>query len=139
MNKPREIIAHCAGTNVNGNFTHKDVYKWHVVENGWSEIGYHYIIEVDGTVIVCRPLHKNGAHCADNSMNDESIGICFMGGYRDNKKTKWDKPTCEQIESFLKLKDSLDVVYGIDFPVTPHSKYNKGKSCPNFDTKKIGF
>ena len=140
MNNPEEIIIHCAGTPVGVPFTHKDVYKWHVKENGWSNVGYHFVIELDGKITPYRRLHEVGAHCADNSMNDESIGICLMGGYKGkNKSKKWDRCTPEQEESLIKIKMSLELILGKKLPVNPHSLYNKGKSCPNFDINKLGL
>ena len=35
--------------------------SWHL-DRGWSDIGYHYLIDRDGTVTEGRPIEKSGAH-----------------------------------------------------------------------------
>lgn len=41
-------------------------------------IGYHYVIDVDGTVFTGRNLNEAGAHAA--GFNAHSVGICLVGG-----------------------------------------------------------
>lgn len=63
------------------NTTRDDIDQWHR-ERGWSEIGYHYVIEWDGTVRSGRPLTKVGAHAKSGkpySRNGTHIGICLVG------------------------------------------------------------
>ena len=31
-----------------------EVKRWHVEDNGWSDIGYHFLIDRDGTGLVTR-------------------------------------------------------------------------------------
>jgi len=63
--------------------TKTDLYHWHVdappAGNGWSDIGYHWYIRKDGTVIACRPESKIGAHAKGH--NSYSIGIACEGDY----------------------------------------------------------
>lgn len=58
------------------------IRKIHVEENGWSDIGYHWIITRSGTVQKARPVTQTGAHARGH--NKTSIGICLMGGLYDN-------------------------------------------------------
>ena len=89
-----EIIIHCAETKTNQSFSIDTVRKWHIEERGWSDIGYHFYIQLDGTVWNGRPLEKSGAHCKNR--NRSTIGICFEGGLNPDG-SKWDGPTQEQI------------------------------------------
>lgn len=41
-------------------------------------IGYHYVIDVDGTVFTGRNLNEVGAHAS--GFNSDSVGICLVGG-----------------------------------------------------------
>lgn len=59
--------------------TKSDLYQWHVTERGWSDIGYHWYIKKDGTVISCRPESKVGAHARGH--NSYTIGIACEGDY----------------------------------------------------------
>lgn len=57
------------------------IHQWHL-ERGWSGIGYHFVIEKDGTLRSGRPLNTVGAHC--RGYNSKSIGICMVGGLDEN-------------------------------------------------------
>mgnify|MGYP003677575917 CR=1 FL=1 len=42
--------------------TVEKIRKWHVEGNGWSDIGYHFIVHLDGSVHAGRPVERSGAH-----------------------------------------------------------------------------
>ena len=69
------IVHHIAAVSA----TKADLYQWHVVERGWSDIGYHWYIHKDGTVEACRPELKTGAHAKGH--NSYTIGIACEGDY----------------------------------------------------------
>jgi len=128
-----EIIIHCAETKTNQSFSIDDVRSWHTSPpRNWSDIGYHYYIQLDGTVWNGRPIEKAGAHCKGRNKN--SIGVCFEGGLKPDG-TKWDGPTKEQVINFLSLKEDLFNEFG-NLVVSPHSKYST-KTCPNFDIDQL--
>lgn len=58
----------------------EDIHKWHTGE-GFSGLGYHYIIKRDGTIQRGRPLNIEGAHANDFGHNQYSIGIAHVAGY----------------------------------------------------------
>ena len=68
------IIHHSASPSTT---TVEDIRKWHVEDNGWNDIGYHFVITEDGVIHECRPLAKIGAHTKGN--NRYSIGVCVVG------------------------------------------------------------
>ena len=47
---PKFITVHCSATKPENPFTVEDLRKVHVNQNGWSDIGYHFYITVDGKV-----------------------------------------------------------------------------------------
>ena len=49
MRKINKIIIHCTATAEGKNYTAADIDRWHKTM-GFSKIGYHYIILLDGTV-----------------------------------------------------------------------------------------
>ena len=57
----------------------------YVKGNGWSDIGYHYLIKLDGTVQEGRPINKIGAHVGGH--NRDSIGIAYVGGMDKNMRS----------------------------------------------------
>ena len=52
VNKMREItkvIVHCAATPEGRDVATEEIKRWHTEERGWSDIGYHWVIELDGS------------------------------------------------------------------------------------------
>jgi len=62
------------------------VRHWHIDENGWRDIGYHFGIELVKSqsvyeILVGRMPNETGAHCTHSGMNRKSIGICMIGNF----------------------------------------------------------
>ena len=81
------IVHHAAGSNTNSNYTQvvRDIYLYHTEVNGWSDIGYNYLIGQDGTIYAGRDPGEGsqdqvqGAHfCGRNA---GTLGICLLGNY----------------------------------------------------------
>ena len=116
MRKIDKIILHCSGTPELKDFDVEDIRDWHVNGNNWSDVGYHFIIKLDGTIQDGRPIKKIGAHV--KGKNRSSIGICYIGGM-NRDMTNWeDTRTKKQKESLLLLINDLKkrfpntIVYG---------------------------
>jgi N-acetylmuramoyl-L-alanine amidase len=129
MREIKEIIVHCADTRTDQSFSVEDVKKWHVEDNGWSDVGYHFYIRLDGTIEKGRDLDKVGAHTG--GFNKNTIGICFEGGKKPNGE-QWDNATYLQMDAFRRLKVSLFIILGKELEINGHYKYSQ-KTCPNFD------
>lgn len=91
----REIIIHCSATPEGRNYTVEDIRRWHR-QQGWSDIGYHYVIYRDGTIHEGRNVDIAGAHCVNH--NAHSIGICYIGGCASNGKTPKDTRTLTSVQ-----------------------------------------
>jgi len=124
-----KIILHCSATNDHLEIDAAMIDSWHR-RRGWSRIGYHYVIKRDGTLEFGRPVGDIGAHVA--GQNTGSIGICYIGGLRDDKPC--DTMTSNQEMTMIQLVNSLRVVFG---PLTLHG-HNEfaNKACPSFDVRK---
>ena len=88
MNKIDSIIIHCSATHAGQDLRAKDIDCMHR-QRGFSQIGYNFVIDLDGTVENGRPLSIDGAHCNTKgfsgvSYNKHSIGICYIGGLDAN-------------------------------------------------------
>lgn len=110
------IVIHCSATRAGQDVRAADIDKWHK-ERGFAMIGYNYVIDLDGTVEVGRPLSMDGAHCntaglSGQSYNKHSIGICYVGGLDENGKPA-DTRTPEQKKAMAELVYSLLEVYPI--------------------------
>lgn len=83
MREINQIVIHCSATrHTDDNIDRDEIRRMHVEGNGWSDIGYHWVIRRDGTVQKGRPLARSGAHA--KGYNTYSIGICLIGGLADN-------------------------------------------------------
>lgn len=110
------IVIHCSATRAGQDVRAADIDKWHK-ERGFACIGYNYVIDLDGTVEVGRPLSMDGAHCntaglSGQSYNKHSIGICYVGGLDENGKPA-DTRTPEQKLSMTNLVNKLCDEYPI--------------------------
>lgn len=120
------IIHHSASPR---SITTAAIRHWHVEGNGWSDIGYNYVIEGEGEVVIGRPLSLVGAHCKGHNHN--SIGICVVG---DNTKTKhqW---SMSQIASLQDLIFGLKLVFpGVE--VKGHKDFGP-TLCPGVDVQQL--
>ena len=128
------IILHCSATREGQDIKAKTIKQWHK-ERGFDDIGYHYVIDLDGTIEKGRDEALVGAHCKGH--NATSIGICYVGGCDKNMKPK-DTRTPEQRRSMISLVRKLVNKYKI--PVTQiwaHHDFDKHKACPSFDVSEF--
>ena len=130
MREITKVIVHCAATPEGRDVKTEEIKRWHTEERGWSDIGYHWVVELDGSINEGRSEDINGAHCRGH--NSDSIGICYVGG-SDSEGNPKDTRTQEQKDSLVTLiKDILDrysesEVYG-------HRDFSE-KACPSYDAK----
>ena len=98
MRDLNRIILHCSATREGKDFSVDTIRGWHVNGNGWSDIGYHWVIRIDGSIEVGRPLEKSGAHTKGH--NKDSVGVCYIGGCDGGGKPK-DTMNPEQEKAWL--------------------------------------
>lgn len=130
MREITEIIIHCSATKEGHPFFAADIDRWHKAQ-GWSGIGYHYVIDIDGKVETGRAEYQTGAHAKGHNAN--SIGICYIGGLDINGKPK-DTRTPEQRKSLMELVARLKVKYP-KATVHGHNEF-ANKACPCFNVRK---
>ena len=131
MRKINEIIIHCSATPEGRNVTITDIEAWHK-QRGFSEIGYHYVIYLDGSVHIGRNESKVGAHCLGHNAN--SIGVCYIGGVAKDGKTAKDTRTDAQKVALRNLVANLKRKYP-SASVHGHNEF-AAKACPSFDVQK---
>lgn len=138
MRKITEIIIHCAATRpqwLDGRSTTakvKEIRRWHVDGNGWSDIGYHYLIDRDGTVKKGRDIGRNGAHTRGH--NRGTIGICLIGGHGSTSNDDFlDNYTRNQETALRELLQKLQQQHSVK-KVSGHNNY-AAKACPGFDAR----
>ena len=133
MRKINKIIIHCTATPEGRDYTVAQIRDWHVKGNGWSDIGYHFVIDRNGTVHKGRPIEKIGAHTT--GQNATSIGIAYIGGIsNDGKKTPKDTRTPAQRVALVNLVKELKATFGENVTVHGHNEF-AAKACPSFNVK----
>ena len=131
MRNINKIIIHCSATPEGQEFSVDDIRRWHL-QRGFADIGYHFVIYLDGSVHVGRPLAKAGAHCKGH--NAHSIGVCYIGGVATDSKTPKDTRTDAQKASLVKLITELRQQFP-NASVHGHREF-ANKACPCFDARK---
>ncbi len=130
MNKPNKVIVHCAFTpdSKKSKFSVDDVRRWHVEDNGWRDIGYHWYMSRSGRWYSGRPEDQRGAHSGKKG-NPNSLGICYEGTWL---------PTAAQIVGFWRKYQDLKRRYGIDHNEWyGHYQYKPSKTCPGFSIELL--
>lgn len=143
-----KIIIHATASREGANETVEQIRQMHIKERGFSDIGYHYVIYLDGTIHIGRPIDKMGAHCTGQNAN--SVGIAYVGGTDKSGKAK-DTRTPEQKESLIALVNSLKKEYHIG-EIKGHRDYSPDlnhdgkierqewiKMCPCFEVQDEFF
>jgi hypothetical protein len=116
-----------------GKSTIDGIHRYHTVENGWSDIGYHCLISPDGLLWLGRPLAKDGAHVLNHNTNTVGVSMIMNGDV--------ELPTAAQVASTTAcLKALLS-----RFKIAPEKNFRQGhgfhrdyssKTCPGTKISK---
>ena len=124
------IYVHCTATVEGKHYTVDDIRGWHVTGNGWSDIGYHKVIYLDGSVHDGRPESQVGAHVADH--NTGSLGLVYVGGVDSSGRAK-DTRTTDQRASLLAQVKAWQAQYNVPTENVLGHYEVANKACPSFD------
>ena len=137
------IVIHCTATREGQDISVDQIRKWHT-DKGWSDIGYHFVIDLQGNIHKGRPVSKAGAHV--RGFNSKSIAISYVGGVDKDLKAK-DTRTTEQKEAICSLLTDLKTQYR-DAKIVGHRDFSKDKNndgiitpsewmkmCPSYDVQ----
>lgn len=141
------IVVHGAWTKAGVDVGVEEIRSWHL-DRGFSDVGYHYVIRRDGVIEDGRPMEQPGAHVRGH--NDDTIGICLVGGRDDEgphtadldefakQEVLWEfNYTRIQMASLVALVDSLRTEYA-DTDVCGHRDFpGVTKRCPGFDVRQF--
>lgn len=117
------IVHHSAGSNNISDFTQavRDIYILHTEENGWSDIGYNYLVAPDGVIYAGRDPGNEGqdevmgAHfCGSNS---NTMGICLLGNYEIVEPSSVMLESLMVVLSWKAYKDELKVLENNQHPL----------------------
>jgi len=128
MREVKHIIIHCSATPEGRAVTTEEIRGWHK-DKGWSDIGYHYVLELEGEPKQGRQEDKEGAHTIGR--NHDSIGICYVGGMTADMKEPKDTRTQSQRVYMRSLLIDLLRKYP-EAKISGHNQHSN-KACPSFD------
>ena len=127
----------------------EDVPRWSAMARdgglrmGLLGVGYHFVVERDGTVVETRKRHLVGTHTPGHNM--DSIGVCLVGGREGsggdlgvNNFTRRQKRSLLELVAGLRKEFSS---FG-DIPVLGHSEVQKYRNksladCPCMDMEEF--
>jgi len=91
------IVHHSAGTNSANDWAAivRAIWDFHVNGNGWSDIGYNYLVDPNGVIYEGRGYNILGAHFC--GMNTGTMGVCVMGDFTNVE------PSNQALESLERL------------------------------------
>lgn len=101
--------------------TVEDYARYHVQSKGWAGIGYHFVIEVNGDIVLCHPLTTISYNVAHH--NTQSIGICLSGDFTRQE------PSPKQLQSLRELIAHLRRQVPQKLSVSGHRDHGQ-TSCP---------
>jgi N-acetyl-anhydromuramyl-L-alanine amidase AmpD len=135
------IVVHCTATRPEWQSEQStkakvsEVKRWHK-DRGWSDIGYHYLIDRDGTIADGRPVERAGAHA--KGYNSNSIGIAIFGGHGGTANDEFEENfTDAQDRALRRLIAQLQMEFPNINQVVGHNDLPKvTKACPTFKVQR---
>jgi len=130
MRAIHKIIIHCTATREGDDISVDTIRRWHLAR-GWSDIGYHYVIDIKGNINAGRPIELMGSHTKGE--NKSSIGIAYVGGVEADGKTPKDTRTKAQKDAIIRLVKKLKGCYP-DVTIHGHNEFSN-KACPSYNVQ----
>jgi N-acetyl-anhydromuramyl-L-alanine amidase AmpD len=110
----------------------KEIRRWHL-EKKWSDIGYHWLIDRDGSITQGRKEHVIGAHVQNH--NTGSIGICLIGGFGSSESDLFQQHYTDKQDHALRtlINDIKSRT-----PIKRIRGHNEvaAKACPGFNVSR---
>jgi len=117
----------------------EEIDEWHRAR-GFECIGYHRVIQPDGTIEVGRSLKFAGAHALGR--NRRSIGVALVGDFR------YHEPSVQQLSGCARLYHALCTSYNRRLKMEFHRPgmlsfvergHSWGHACPGEKLSREGF
>jgi N-acetylmuramoyl-L-alanine amidase len=129
----KNAIIHCSATPEGRDVDIEDIRQWHL-NRGWRDVGYHFVIKLDGTIQEGRALFTQGAH-ARGYNSPSNVGICYVGGLDKDKNPK-DTRTEAQKDAMLDLLSDLKRE-NPEMYIMGHRDTGAPRACPCFEAKEL--
>lgn len=127
---PKMITLHCTDSVDGVPVPVQTIREWHL-KRGFSDIGYHFVVQPDGRVDTGRSMYEVGAHVEGH--NTSNIGIALVGR---SKFTFMQFDALKRFLGGLKWHENIP-----DWELYAHYEFDSAKkqhkSCPNMDIKRL--
>jgi len=135
------IVVHCTATRPEWQSDQTteakvaEVKKWHT-DKGWSDVGYHFLIDRNGVIVEGRPVERAGAHA--KGYNATSIGVAIFGGHGGTANDEFEENfTDAQDRSLRRLIAQLRMEFPNITQIVGHNDLpDVTKACPTFRVNK---
>ncbi len=115
------IVHHSSFYEADGLATLREVQRLHREDRMWADIGYHFLIDIDGTIYEGRELAARGVHTG--GYNTGSVGVCLLGDFR------FVAPAAAQWEGTVSLGRWLVDALALSH-LAGHRQFNASTLCP---------
>lgn len=102
------IVHHTAGANSSSDWAAvvRSIWDYHVNTNGWSDIGYNFLLDKNGNVYEGRADDTQGAHFS--GANSGTSGISLMGNYNSVEPTTVMIDSLNNLLAWKSCKKNID-------------------------------
>lgn len=122
------LTVHCAATPEGRDVKAATISKWD--QEKFGQISYHWVIELDGTVVRTLRDDQKGAHVG--KANSNNIGVCYVGGVDKDMKPKDTRTLAQKRALRTLIRTYQSRVPGLI--VLGHRNWpGVAKACPSFD------
>lgn len=117
------IVHHSAGTNTSSNWAGvvASIFDYHVNTNGWSDVGYNWLIDPNGVLYEGRGGGDNvrGAHMC--GYNNNTMGVCLLGNFVSVSPPPAALATLKKLLAWKSCKEDIDPV--TSGPIVSHTGF----------------
>ena len=100
----------------------REIQRLHILQNGFADVGYHFLVDGLGQVYEGRPLNERGAHTG--GYNTGTVGVCLLGNF------EVVQPVRAQLDSLREVAAYLREIVGISH-LTGHRGFQpEATVCP---------
>ena len=119
LGSPTRITFHHEGTSAvrtsGGADAMRAVQRFHQVNNGWDDVGYHYVIMPDGQIYEGRATYRPGqlalgAHAG--GANSRNIGVMLYGNFNLQQPSSAQMASASQLASYLASEHDITLAKG---------------------------
>lgn len=115
------VIHHSGFYEQDGQSTLAEIQRAHHEDRGWADVGYHFMIDKDGTIYEGRDLTVRGAHV--EGYNTGSAGVCLFGDFRFEAPSQAQLTATYALNQWLVFRLQLTHLAG-------HQQFNDWTECP---------